>query len=84
MEKVKSASRKLADFVTHVELKNANEPVAEAHALFLLVFSFATVLMCCATTTCIVRSSRDSNIAMNALRIRRRYQRNMQLYMIVK
>ena len=73
VEKVKSASRKLADFMAHAELKKINEPVAEAHALFLLVFSFATILMCCASTTCIVRSSRDSNIAMNAMTIRRKY-----------
>lgn len=85
VNKVKSASQKLTNMITFdVELKDASNPVAEAHAVFLLVFSFATIVMCCASTTFIVRAARDSNIAMNALNIRRKYQRNMQLYMIVK
>ena len=40
--------------------------------------------MCCASTTICVKAARDSKITMNALNIRRSYQRNMQLYMIVK
>ena len=31
-----------------------------------------------------MRAARDSNIAMNALNIRRKYHRNMQLYMLVR
>lgn len=84
IDKVKSASHKLTSIVTSVQMKSANNPVQEAHAVFLFIFSIATIVMCCASTTFCVRAARDGNIAMNAMNIRRKYQRNMQLYMIVK
>lgn len=65
-------------------MKDASNPVSQAHALFLLVFSVMSIVGCCASTTVCVRAARDSNIAMNALNIRRKYHRNMQLYMLVR
>ena len=84
LAKMKEASGKVVEMVTTVHLSDASNPVKEAHAMFLFVFSIATIIMCCASTTVCVRAARDSNIAMNAFNIRRKYQRNMQLYMIVK
>mmetsp|Transcript_16050 Transcript_16050/g.20329 ORF Transcript_16050/g.20329 Transcript_16050/m.20329 type:complete len:161 (+) Transcript_16050:307-789(+) len=73
LAKVKEASGKMIEMVTSLNMKDASNPVKEAHALFLFVFSFATIVMCCASTTICVRAARDSNIAMNALSIRRKY-----------
>ena len=70
--------------VSQVQVAKVGDRVSEAHALFVFIFSVATIVACCASTTICVRAARDSNIAMNALNIRRKYQRNMQLYMIVK
>ena len=71
--KMKEASGKVVEMVTTVHLSDASNPVKEAHAMFLFVFSMATIVMCCASTTICVRAARDSNIAMNALNIRRKY-----------
>jgi hypothetical protein len=72
------------EYVTNVHLSDASSPVSEAHTLFLFVFSFLTIIVCCASSTICVRAARDSNIAMNALNIRRKYHRNMQLFMLIK
>ena len=74
----------MTNYLSQVDKSDMSNPVKEAHALFLFVFSIATLVGCCASTTVCVRAARDSNIAMNALNIRRKYQRNMQLFMLVK
>jgi uncharacterized protein YecT (DUF1311 family) len=55
-----------------------------ANAILMIVFSFLSIFACCASTTVCVRVARDCNIAMNAANIRKQYQRNMQLYCIMK
>jgi len=72
------------NYVTSLHLSDANSPVSEEYALFLFVFSLMSIVGCCASSTIFVRAARDSNIAMNALNIRRKYHRNMQIYMLVK
>ncbi len=84
LDHLKFASKRMATFLSQVSRNDASTPVKEAHALFLFVFSIASIVGCCASTTVCVRAARDSNIAMNAMNIRRKYQRNMQLYMLLK
>ena len=84
VKQVEQASESLYTFVAQIDVSDANSPVSQAHALFLLTFSVMSIVGCCASTTICVRAARDSNIAMNALNIRRKYHRNMQLYMLVR
>jgi len=79
-----SVFNQMRDVVTSIEFSDPSSPVKAAHATFLLIFAFVTIMLCCVSTAFCVRVARDSNITMNALDIRRRYQRNMQLYMIVR
>ena len=58
--------------------------MSQANAILLVVFSFLSIFACSASTTVCVRVARDCNIAMNAANIRKQYQRNMQLYCIMK
>ena len=58
--------------------------MSPANAILMIVFSFLSIFACCASTTVCVRVARDCNIAMNAANIRKQYQRNMQLYCIMK
>ena len=83
-EKITHASKAVYNYVAQIDVADANSPVSQAHALFLLTFSVLSIIGCCASTTVCVRAARDSNIAMNALNIRRKYHRNMQLYMLVR
>ena len=80
----KTSVRNIFDKVTALRVSDASAPVNEHHAVFLFVFSIMTIIGCCASTTMCVRAARDSNIAMNAVNIRRKYQRNMQLYLLIK
>lgn len=84
MEDFRETSSAVFEYVHDLSLSDAENPVQEAHAFFLLIFSLVAIVMFCASTTVCVRVARDSNIAANALSIRRRYQRNMQLYLIRK
>ena len=61
-----------------------SKPVSQNDSIYLLVFSVLSIFMCCFSTSFCVRQARDSNIQLNALAIRRRYQRNMQLYCLLK
>jgi len=61
-----------------------SKPVSQNDSIYILVFSVLSIFMCCASTSFCVRQARDSNIQLNALAIRRRYQRNMQLYCLLK
>ena len=84
MDKIQDTSKQLYKFVTESSVKDLNNPVSDQNALFLLVFSVVSIFGCCASTTFCVRAARDSNIAMNALNIRRKYHRNMQLWILIK
>ena len=84
LESLSSGANMLEESVTGVHLSDANSPVKKPYAIFLLVFAMCSIVACCASTTFCVRAARDSNIAVNALSIRRKYHRNMQLYMLVK
>ena len=81
---ISEASKAVYNYVAQIDVADASSPVSQAHALFLLTFSVLSIIGCCASTTVCVRAARDSNIAMNALNIRRKYHRNMQLYMLVR
>lgn len=52
--------------------------------MFLFVFATLTIMTFFASTSICVQAARDCNIALNASTIRRKYQRNMQLYMMIK
>ena len=84
MRHLKAAGKEALDFVTSLAPSASSNPVDKKHALLLFVFAIASIVGCCASTTVCVRAARDSNIAMNALNIRRKYHRNMQLYMLVR
>ena len=84
LSKVKKAGVDTYEYLTSIELKDVSTPVKQAHAFFLFVLAFMTIIGCCASTTVVVRMARDSNIAMNALSIKHKYHRNMQLFMLVK
>lgn len=84
LENISEASNSVYNYVTSLDVTKASSPVSQAHALFLFVFSVGSIIGCCLSTTVCVRAARDSNIAMNALNIRRKYHRNMQLYMLVR
>ena len=60
------------------------EPVDERFVGPIVVIALFTVFVCCSGATYIVRTARDSNITLNAISIRRQYQRNMQLYCLMK
>ena len=77
-------TQRVVDYVAQIDSKVLNSPVDRQYALFLFVFSLISIVGCCASTTICVKAARDSNIAMNALNIRRKYHRNMQLYMLVR
>lgn len=77
MPKLKSLPGKTYEAISSVHLSEVSSPVAQAHALFIFIFSLFTIFCCCASTSICVRAARDSNINMNALNIRRKYQRNM-------
>lgn len=50
----------------------------------LVFLSFLSIFICCVSSTHCVRTARDCKIALNAMNIRRQYQRNMQLYCLMK
>lgn len=81
---MKQKTAEVYNYVTAVHLSDANNPVSQAHALFLFVFSVLTIMTCCFSTTICVQAARDSNIALNVAKMHRKYQRNMQLYMMIK
>lgn len=83
-DKISEASSQMMAYLGSINLSDAAGPVSEAHALALFVMSIASVILCCASTSSCVRAARDSNIAINALSIRKRYHRNMQLYMLLR
>ncbi len=84
VNRIKDTSKQLYNYVTESSLRDLSNPVSDSNALFLMVFSVVSIFGCCASTTFCVRAARDSNIAMNALSIRRKYHRNMQLYILMK
>ena len=84
MEHLEVAKKRFIAFLGQLRSASASAPVSESHAFMLFIVSFATIVTCCASTTICVRAARDSNIAMNAMKIRRKYHRNMQLYMLVR
>jgi hypothetical protein len=43
----------------------------------LVVLAFITIFICCVSSAHCVRTARDCRIALNAMTIRREYQRNM-------
>ena len=73
VNRIKESSKQLYNYVTDSAVKDLSNPVSDSNALFLLVFSIISIFGCCASTTFCVRAARDSNIAMNALNIRRKY-----------
>ena len=84
MRHLKAAGKEAYDLVTSLGPESVSMPVDKQYAMFLFLFSVVSIIGCCASTTVCVRAARDSNIAMNALNIRRKYHRNMQLYMLVR
>lgn len=84
VERLAMATQKVYDYVAQIDSQSLSTPVQKQYALFLFVFSVISIMGCCASTTICVRAARDSNIAMNALEIRRKYHRNMQLYMLIR
>lgn len=60
------------------------EPVQKRFVGPLILIAIFSVFACCSGATYIVRSARDSRITLNAINIRRQYQRNMQLYCLMK
>ena len=75
---------RLLEKVSEIRFANVSDPVEEAHALILFVFSVVSIMMCCYSTKFCVNGARDSNIKMNALKIRLQLQRNMMLNQIVQ
>jgi hypothetical protein len=53
------------------------EPVQKRFVGPLILIAIFSVFACCSGATYIVRSARDSRITLNAINIRRQYQRNM-------
>ena len=83
-DKFKVASKDLYNNLSQIHVTDANNPVTETHAIFVLIFACVSILTCCGTTSYCVRVARDSNIMVNGMNIRRKYHRNMQLYMLIK
>ena len=80
----KVASKDLYNNLSQLHVTDANKPVTKNHAFFLLVFSVLSILSCCGASSFCVRVGRDSSIMLNGMNIRRKYHRNMQLYMLIK
>ena len=80
----KVASKDLYNNFSQIHVTDANKPVTKNHAFFLLTFAVLSILSCCGASSFCVRVGRDSSIMLNGMNIRRKYHRNMQLYMLIK
>lgn len=63
---------------------NLSEKVDPKFVSPLVVLAFISIFVCCVSSAHCVRTARDCKIALNAMTIRREYQRNMQLYCLMK
>lgn len=66
------------------QIRVLSERVEPKYVGPLVFLAFLSIFICCATSTHCVRTARDCKIALNAMNIRRQYQRNMQLYCLMK